>query len=72
MSHIAAKVESVILSKDEKACYPFLRRLSDMKVTRKELVSQVIGLAVGSSVNWAQSGCFDVKHQISDTDSIRE
>ncbi|KAK7695141.1 hypothetical protein QCA50_002331 [Cerrena zonata] len=54
-SHVASKASSFLFAQEEKACYPFLRRLAEIGIARGEMVSQVIGLSVGSSVNWAQS-----------------
>ncbi|CAL1694713.1 unnamed protein product [Somion occarium] len=55
LSHFVNKITSYIWAEEEKLCYPFLRRLAAIGIERKEMVSQVIGLAVGSSVNYAQS-----------------
>lgn len=54
LSHFVNKITSYIWAEEEKLCYPFLRRLAAIGIERKEMVSQVIGLAVGSSVNYAQ------------------
>ncbi|KAF9039702.1 heme peroxidase [Hymenopellis radicata] len=39
----------------EKPCYPFLSKLSETGRPLNELVATVVGLAVGSSVNYAQA-----------------
>ena len=48
---MASTVHSVI---DNKPCYPFLRRLAETGRPINEIVAMVVGLAVGSSVNYAQ------------------
>ncbi|KAI0079537.1 heme peroxidase [Panus rudis PR-1116 ss-1] len=55
LSTIFGLVSSFVRPAEGKLCYPFLRRLSDLGLDRKDMVAQVIGLAVGSSVNYAQS-----------------
>ncbi|KAI0081382.1 heme peroxidase [Panus rudis PR-1116 ss-1] len=55
ISGIFNAVTSLFRATDEKLCYPFLRKLADTGRPMDELVAQVIGLAVGSSVNYAQA-----------------
>ncbi|KAK7681445.1 hypothetical protein QCA50_015537 [Cerrena zonata] len=55
IEHIEARVSRFLSSNEERACYPFLRRLAEMSISREEMVSQVISLAAGSSVNWSQA-----------------
>jgi len=46
--------EKVIDLGKEKECYAFLRKLAESKRPMKDMVASVIGLAVGSSVNYSQ------------------
>ena len=52
-------VQNIIWPADKKPCYPFLSRLAESGRPMKDLVGNVIGLAVGSSVNYAQGQCRD-------------
>ncbi|KAI3616961.1 heme peroxidase [Moniliophthora roreri] len=52
LSTVASTVHSVI---DNKPCYAFLRRLAETGRPINEIVAMVVGLAVGSSVNYAQA-----------------
>lgn len=47
-------VSNMFFSANEKPCYPFLRNLAAGGRPVRELVANVMGLAVGSSVNYAQ------------------
>ena len=49
-----ARVSSYIWPAVEKPYYPFLSKLADTGRPLNELVATVVGLAVGSSVNYAQ------------------
>lgn len=51
---IFSKVSSLFWPGDEKLCYPFLAKLAASGRPMRELVAQVVGLAVGSSVNYSQ------------------
>ncbi|TCD62866.1 hypothetical protein EIP91_006272 [Steccherinum ochraceum] len=48
-------VSNMIWPANGKPCYPFLSKLAESGRPVKELVGNVIGLAVGSSVNYAQA-----------------
>lgn len=50
VSHVAG----YIWPPSQKACYPFLSELAETGRPLNELVATVVGLAVGSSVNYAQ------------------
>jgi len=50
----------------EKLCNPFLRRLAESGRPMNELTAQVIGLAVGSSVNYAQAAVHVVDFYLDD------
>lgn len=50
-----ATVKSAILRSPPKECYPFLSKLAASGRPMRELVANVIGLAVGSSVNYSQA-----------------
>lgn len=54
ISGIFSKVSSIFWPSEEKLCYPFLSRLAQSGRPMPELIGQVIGLAVGSSVNYSQ------------------
>ncbi|TFK61199.1 heme peroxidase [Pluteus cervinus] len=51
---VIAQVASYLWPAENKPCYPFLSKLSDTGRPINELVAMVVGLAVGSSVNYAQ------------------
>ena len=50
MAHVA----STLWPQGKKPYYPFLSKLADAGRPLNELVAMVVGLAVGSSVNYAQ------------------
>ncbi|KAL0577268.1 hypothetical protein V5O48_004725 [Marasmius crinis-equi] len=52
VSTVTSTVEGVVLNKP---CGPFLKRLAETGRPVNELVATVVGLAVGSSVNYAQA-----------------
>ncbi|TFK58570.1 heme peroxidase, partial [Pluteus cervinus] len=51
---VVAQVASYLWPAETKPCYPFLSKLSDTGRPINQLVAMVVGLAVGSSVNYAQ------------------
>lgn len=53
---MVSRVTSYLWPATEKPYYPFLSKLSDTGRPVNELVANVISLAVGSSVNYAQGG----------------
>ncbi|CAL1708758.1 unnamed protein product [Somion occarium] len=55
LTNIFNAVSSLIWRPEDKQCYSFLRKLADTGRPTKELVAQVIGLAVGSSVNYSHA-----------------
>jgi hypothetical protein len=69
LSRFIASVASTLWPQGEKPCYPFLSKLSDGGRPLNELVATVVGLAVGSSVNYAQAAVhvidvyLDEKHE---------
>ncbi|KAJ6487073.1 heme peroxidase [Mycena vitilis] len=52
---------------EDKPCYPFLSKLSETGRPLNELVATVVGLAVGSSVNYAQAAVHVVDFYLDDT-----
>jgi len=69
LSGFIANVASRLWPQGEKPYYPFLSKLSDGGRPLNELVAMVVGLAVGSSVNYAQAAVhvidvyLDEKHE---------
>lgn len=51
---VLSQVSDYIWPPGKKPYYPFLSRLSDTGRPLNELVAMVVGLAIGSSVNYAQ------------------
>ncbi|KAJ7923789.1 heme peroxidase [Mycena leptocephala] len=62
-----ANVSKFLRPQSQKPCYPFLSKLSETGRPLNELVATVIGLAVGSSVNYAQAAVHVVDFYLDDT-----
>jgi len=45
----------MIFSEEQRRCYPFMRRLAKLGMDMDTMVANVIGLTVGSTVNYAQA-----------------
>lgn len=63
---IAAKVGSFFWSLDKKPCYPFLSKLAESGRPLDALVGNVLGVAVGASVNYAQAAVHIIDFYIDD------
>jgi len=72
-----AKVNKFLFSQTDKPCYPFLSKLAETGRPLNELVAMVVGLAVGSSVNFAQGAVhvidfyFDEAHAAENAEIIQ-
>ncbi|KAJ7078001.1 heme peroxidase [Mycena belliarum] len=61
-----SNVSKFLWPQTEKPCYPFLSKLSETGRPLSELVATVVGLAVGSSVNYAQAAVHVVDFYLDD------
>ncbi|KAJ6583033.1 heme peroxidase [Mycena vulgaris] len=72
-----ANVSKYLWPPSDKPCYPFLSKLSETGRPLNEIVATVVGLAVGSSVNYAQAAVhvidfyFDDAHEQERTQIIK-
>jgi len=64
---IAARVGSFLRSPEQKPCYPFLSKLVKSGRPLNELLGNIIGVAVGASVNYAQSAVHVIDFYLDDT-----
>jgi len=55
VGYLAAKIGSLIASTRSKPCYPFLEKLTETGRPIDELLGNILGVAVGASVNYAQA-----------------
>ncbi|KAJ7160327.1 heme peroxidase [Mycena filopes] len=62
-----ANVAKLLWPQVDKPCYPFLSKLSETGRPMNELVATVVGLAVGSSVNYAQAAVHVVDFYLDDS-----
>jgi linoleate 10R-lipoxygenase len=52
---MAASAASIIWSQKDKPCYPFLKKLSEAGRPLDQFLGNILGVAVGASVNHAQA-----------------
>jgi linoleate 10R-lipoxygenase len=52
---IAVKIRSLFNSPQDRPCYPFLSKLAETGRPLDQLVGNILGVAVGASVNYAQA-----------------
>ncbi|KAF8209473.1 heme peroxidase [Mycena galopus ATCC 62051] len=61
-----SKCSQFMWPQSDKPCYPFLSKLSETGRPLNELVAMVVGLAVGSSVNYAQAAVHVIDFYLDD------
>lgn len=68
--NIVSHVSSLFWPATEKPYYPFLSKLSETGRPLNALVATVVGLAIGSSVNYAQGMLLSIDHAVLDSLSM--
>jgi hypothetical protein len=66
IGRIAAKIGSLIASPQDKPSYPFLSKLTETGRPIDELLGNILGVAVGASVNYAQASVHVIDFYLDD------